>query len=74
VGPDGSGAEQVFTTGDSFLNWRGFQWSPDGEWLAISISGVTHDERGLFVMRADGTEIRRISDSLAQPISWQPIR
>ena len=81
VGPDGSDARD-------FADTRGIQnapaWSPDGEHLAFAIGdaksfdGNVEDEgieklpSGIYVMRADGTDLRQIADGLIGAPAWSP--
>ena len=81
VGPDGSDARD-------FADTRGIQnapaWSPDGEHLAFAIGDVksfdgnVEDEgieklpSGIYVMRADGTDLRQIADGLIGAPAWSP--
>ena len=56
VNVDGSDPHQV---GDPTLEGRDASWSPDGQLLAF-IGGRFDVDRGIFVMRPDGTGIRPI--------------
>ena len=56
---DGStGAVQV---GDPDLSARAAAWSPDGETIAFS-SGDAQKGIGLYLMKADGTDVRRLGE------------
>lgn len=56
-------------------------WSPDGEWIAfssirdeasLSRPGAPQNPYDIFVMRADGTDLRRVTDTqFAGSPSWQ---
>ena len=46
--------------GDPALKGQNPAWSPDGSMIAFS-GGASDDVHGLYLMRADGTEIRRLS-------------
>jgi Tol biopolymer transport system component len=81
VGADGSGAVQVYedccqrnTVGSLPA------WSPDGEWIAFGAS--REDPRfsdgrietpGLYLVRRDGSGLRRVADVSIQPFLWQPL-
>lgn len=51
-------------------------WSPDGDRLVLVLppqpSGPNADF-GLFVMNADGSKLRLLSDGYAWSPAWQPI-
>lgn len=38
-------------------------WSPDGEWIAFSSDRGTWDASALYVIRPDGTGVRRLTDT-----------
>lgn len=61
--------------GDPALKGQYPAWSPDGTTIAFS-GGAYDDERGLYLMRADGTDARRISTapgvSGAFAPTWSP--
>lgn len=74
---DGSDVRQI--TAHPAADFRP-AWSPDGAWLAFSSS--RHDFDGsdtykydIYVMRADGTEVRRVTqhELLALRPSWSPL-
>jgi Tol biopolymer transport system component len=46
------------------------RWSPDGQQIAF-IRTEDNGERGLYVVDADGTDLRRIADGTGWP-TWQP--
>jgi Tol biopolymer transport system component len=49
------------------------EWSPDGEWIAFGL--FMEDDpaaTGTFLMRPDGSDLRRVSDVMFDPV-WQPI-
>ena len=49
-------------------------WSPDGAWLAFSSDRGTRDESDLYMIRPDGTGLRRLTDAPGwdgSP-SWSP--
>lgn len=49
------------------------QWSPDGQWLAFAgFEGVGElFERNIYLVRADGTDLRRLAAAVSGP-SWSP--
>lgn len=69
--PDGSSVEQV--TDEIFFEYP--SWSPDGDHIAfmspVAEEGLQYD---IFVMNADGTGIRRLTDSPGDEgwPSWSP--
>jgi Tol biopolymer transport system component len=48
-------------------------WSPDGEWIAFGVS-LPDDplNTGTFLVRPDGSDVRRVSNEMLDPV-WQPI-
>ena len=44
------------------------RWSPDGKWLAFSQSRAFTG--GVWVIRADGSGVRRISETGSWPVWW----
>jgi len=62
---DGSGRRRVLDGFDQP------EFSPDGRWLAVR--GVKPDQRALFVVQADGSSIKKVSQNVEdnQP-SWSP--
>jgi len=45
-------------------------WSPDGS--DIAFTGVVSGVRGVWLVRADGTQLRFVSDESVQDVSWSP--
>jgi Tol biopolymer transport system component len=64
MGADGSGDRTLTTEGENFDP----AWSPDG--TQIAFSGTRGGEPDLFVMQADGTGIRQLTDDPAS--DWGP--
>ena len=57
AGADGQGSVQV---GDPAIKAGHPAWSPDGSLIAFN-AGVFDHDRGVYLMRPDGTDIRRIT-------------
>jgi Tol biopolymer transport system component len=47
-------------------------WSPDGQWIAFAVYGDSTDDSGVMMVRADGSDLQRVSDVTLDPV-WQPI-
>lgn len=60
---DGSGLTQL-TSG---MNAQGVSFSPDGEWIAFTaytnVAGRDQSSCEIYVMRADGTDVRRLTNN-----------
>ena len=56
---DGGWPEQVTALDDPV---GGVAWSPDGRWLAISVAPGGGLNSQIYVLRPDGTELRRLTD------------
>ena len=81
---DGSRVQRVFRKLFSGVSYYPPAWSPDGEHLAFAIGdaksfdGNVEDEgieklpSGIYVMRADGTDLRQIADGLIGAPAWSP--
>ena len=54
-------------TGD----WSAPTWSPDGEYIAV-VGGPTGFTSSVALVRADGTEMRLVTDFPIEPV-WQPL-
>jgi TolB protein len=61
IHPDGSGMKQLTRSADGTLMLSA-AYSPDGKWIVFS-KGVGGNEPDLYVMKADGTDERRIAKS-----------
>jgi Tol biopolymer transport system component len=69
LSPDGTGVTPLGVRGDCPT------WSPDGEQIAYcSVQGEESDEDDLYVMRADGSERRRLTSDpgIEDPVAWSP--
>jgi Tol biopolymer transport system component len=67
INTDGSDEEQL-TTGP-YSDFGG-SWSPDGSEIVFARESA--GQAGLYVMDADGSSVRRISDSLDTEPAWSP--
>jgi Tol biopolymer transport system component len=47
-------------------------WSPDGTQIFFAKDGLSEDQQGIFVMDADGSDVRRISDTSSSSFSLSP--
>jgi Tol biopolymer transport system component len=82
------GIERIVRLTDSPGNDAHATWSPDGQWLAFSsVRGGFKDEAALnpgspqasgdlYVMRADGTDVRALTDNQFEEATpgWAPVR
>ena len=76
IRPDGSG--EVNLTDDPAAIDHAANWSPDGAWLAFSKFSnpeTIPQTSDVYVMRPDGTELRRLSsdESDGQDAIWSPV-
>ncbi len=69
MAPDGS--EWRTLAPDLYVENHPPQWSPDGEWLAF-VARDEDREQALYVVREDGTELRRLAEAASSPVSWSP--
>jgi Tol biopolymer transport system component len=70
---DGSQPRRLYHGPCCIGTWAAPIWSPDGRYIAFAVGQLTPDpERtGIFVMRADGTELRKLAAEVAE-VTWQP--
>ena len=74
--PDGStfvylpGTEAQCPEASSLGTYPSLGWSPDGTRLALVLPKA---DWGLFVMNADGSDLRLLSDGWASSVAWQPV-
>jgi Tol biopolymer transport system component len=61
------------STGPYYSDWTAARWSPDGRFIAFAIGQTDRDESGLFLIRPDGSDLRRVSESVVQ-LYWRPLR
>lgn len=66
---DGSGQRRL-TPHDIYVSdyADSLTWSPDGRWIAFS--GSFHEQVGLWVVRADGRDLRFVADRGRAPAWW----
>ncbi len=76
VGADGSAKTKV-TTAVTLVALQGNSrpmsppsWSPDGQRLAFSSDDWK--EPGVYLVRPDGSDLRKVSDEFARSVSWSP--
>ncbi|MCB0036879.1 MAG: PD40 domain-containing protein, partial [Anaerolineales bacterium] len=43
-------------------------WSHDGQWLAVNEWAADRNEAGLWLYRADGSEIQHLGSNTAEPV------
>lgn len=69
IRPDGSGQRKVTDTAE--IAEYGPTWSPDGERIAY----LEFDQRLIYTMRADGTDVRQLTSEagLQRVPGWQPL-
>ena len=66
---DGSAPTRLYRSGCCVSVWAAPVWSPDGRLLAFAASSAP----GVFVMRADGTGLRRLSRAYPGVLAWQTL-
>jgi Tol biopolymer transport system component len=49
------------------------RWSPDSRQLAISTITDAQKDSGVWIVNADGSDLRKVSDVGLYPIDWQPV-
>lgn len=67
---DTSATDSTQLTDNNFINNRAPAWSPDGKWIAWTPL-AENGRYQLWVMRADGTEQRKLVDRAREP-AWSP--
>jgi TolB protein len=52
----------------------GGRWSPDGDWIVFSMAPAGASNADIYVMRADGSDLRRLTDDPGQEefADWAP--
>jgi Tol biopolymer transport system component len=76
VSPDGSNLTQLT---DDVRFWWGADWSPDGRFIVSMMATPTGSDdpydwagNGVYVMRADGSDVRLLGDKLWGSPAWGP--
>jgi Tol biopolymer transport system component len=75
VAADGSAPGRLLPVGRCFCIgfWPGLTWSPDGTQMALVIPGPEGQPGGLYVVDADGTQLRLLREGAWGRPSWQPV-
>jgi Tol biopolymer transport system component len=79
VSPDGSKPTKLFEQGPCCWNGPhgGPAWSPDGTMLAFTLGGFEEGgddvEYHMYVMDADGTDLRVLGEGSADGAAWRPV-
>jgi hypothetical protein len=73
---DGSGKERLYRSPCCLFLYASPIWSPNGRQIAFSF-GVgpivsARAANGTYVVNADGTGLRRVSDAIPDTLSWEP--
>jgi len=77
INPDGTQPTRLYRSDCCIGSWGRPTWSPDGRYIAFAIGLGTPDPTpsGLYVLRADGTGLRKLAPRPAEmEPAWQPIR
>lgn len=70
---DGSGQRPMHASiGPYYSGWAPATWSPDGRFIAFAVQQTDRDASGLFLIRPDGSDLRRVSE-LVVHLYWQPL-
>ena len=69
---DGSERRRLYRGVCCVGTWAAPIWSPDGMYIAFGVGLLMPDpeQTGIFVMRADGTELRKLATDVAE-VTWQ---
>lgn len=68
---DGTGRMRLYRSGCCVATWGDPTWSPDANSIAFGVEFGDRTDSGLFVMKADGSDLRRLADAPRAP-AWQP--
>ena len=76
MAPDGSDIRDLTPEFEAVIQHPP-QWAPDGQRLAFVAYQRGRDGRvsslpGLYTVRADGTELRRLAPAVRSPVTWSP--
>jgi Tol biopolymer transport system component len=73
VAIDGGEPTRIYESGWGNEGFGVPDWSPDGEWIAFGLHMPDDPAAtGTFLVRPDGSDVRRASDVMLDPV-WQPI-
>ncbi|MBA2724908.1 MAG: protein kinase [Actinobacteria bacterium] len=72
VPADGGELREV-SPGQSGIDFAGPEWAPSGPWIAYGHSPGPVSPANLFVVRADGTGRRRLTDATGPIGAWSPV-
>jgi Tol biopolymer transport system component len=69
---DGSEARRPYQGNCRISSWAAPIWSPDGRYIAFGVGCSDPDQlpRGIFIMRADGTELVNLT-TYPEALAWQ---
>jgi Tol biopolymer transport system component len=77
INPDGTQPMRLYRSDCCLSAWGRPTWSPDGRYIAFASGLGTPDMSGLYVVKTDGTGLRKLVAGLVaggmEP-AWQPIR
>jgi Tol biopolymer transport system component len=76
INSDRTGGARLFRSEDGLEYYIRPSWSPDGRHVAFGMwildgEELDRDQSGLFVMKADGTEVRKFAADPVE-VAWQP--
>jgi Tol biopolymer transport system component len=74
INPNGTGRRLLYRSACCIDTWGRPIWSPDGHYVAFGV-GIRSapDRSGIFVIKADGTGLRRLASAPTEA-AWQPVR
>ena len=61
VPADGSSPPRTLVPSDSQQWGDSAEWSPDGRWIAYSVSFGKHADQGIYLVRSNGRDVQRIA-------------
>jgi Tol biopolymer transport system component len=83
MGSHGADPRRLYRSDCCAAMWSGPIWSPDGRYITFTQAQVDGTGAGAYVVAADGTGLRRVSDQpsgpespygVVAPPAWQPLR